>query len=229
MSPRHCDVFDLGCIEYSEAQRLQERLVAARRAGDVPDTLLLVEHPPVVTVGRTAAEIDAELSRGALEATGVPVYSVSRGGRATWHGPGQVVGYPILDLRAHRTDLHWYLRALEDVIIRALRDTGHRAGRVDGLTGVWSDGRKVASIGIAVRGWVTWHGFAVNRDCDPAAWQLIDPCGLRPGQMASLAELPGATPSREELQEALVAAFEDVFGLTARRRDRMELFRQPAF
>ncbi|MGC9318096.1 MAG: lipoyl(octanoyl) transferase LipB, partial [Armatimonadota bacterium] len=225
MSVGECDVFELGYIEYREAERLQERLVAARRAGDTPDTLLLLEHPAVVTIGRTADDAHAGLSRRALTAAGVPVHSVSRGGRATWHGPGQVVGYPIVDLRAYRTDLHWYLRALEEVIVRALRGAGYRASRVEGLTGVWSNGRKVASIGIAVRGWVTWHGFAVNRDCDPAAWRLIDPCGLPPEQMASLAELPGATPSRAELQEALVAAFEEVLGVTARRRDRTELFR----
>lgn len=213
MSARTCLVCDLGRMEYGRAERLQERLVAARRAGELPDTLLFVEHYPVVTVGGSAGDVAAELEVAAARAAGVPVHRVSRGGRATWHGPGQIVGYPIIDLRAHRTDLHWYLRALEDVLIDALGAVGIAAGRVEGLTGVWVGERKVASIGIAVRGWVTWHGFALNLDCDPAVWRLLQPCGLTPEAMASLAELSDVSPTRAEMIAALTRGFAAHFAL----------------
>lgn len=215
MSARACLVCDLGRMEYGRAERLQERLVAARRAGEIADTLLFVEHDPVVTVGGAADDAAAELEVAVARAAGVPVHRVARGGRATWHGPGQVVGYPIIDLRAHRTDLHWYLRALEDVLIDALGEVGIAARRVERLTGVWVGERKVASIGIGVRGWVTWHGFALNLDCDPAVWRLLQPCGLAPEAMASLAELTAEPPTRTELTAALTRSFARHFGLSA--------------
>ncbi|MGD9498697.1 MAG: lipoyl(octanoyl) transferase LipB [Armatimonadota bacterium] len=205
MSERRCEVCDLGRVRYELVERLQLQLVAARRAGLAPDRLLLCEHEPVVTAG--AASDQAELAglRARLGAAGIPLRRVSRGGRATWHGPGQIVGYPILDLRAHRPDLHWYLRSLEGAIIDALGAVGYPAQRCDGFTGVWVSGRKVASIGIAVRGWVTYHGFALNLQCDPTVWQLLRPCGLAPEQMASLAAL-GEVPARASVVAALLDA-----------------------
>lgn len=229
MSARVCEVYDLGRVGYAEAEAAQERLVALARGGGEPDRLVIVEHPPVVTIGRSSEDPAREVSRAALEAAGIEVHEVSRGGRATYHGPGQVVGYPIFDLRRHRRDLHWYLRALEDALIGALDRCGVRARREEGLTGVWVGERKVASIGVAVRGWVTWHGFALNVDCDAAHWRLIDPCGLRPEQMASLADLPGPTPSRSMVVGAVVEEVGERFGLTVRRRPATELFEGAGF
>lgn len=229
MSERICQIVDLGRMAHAEAEELQERLVAARRAGEAPDTLLLVEHDPVVTIGSAVEDPAAEVSMQLLESAGAQVRPVSRGGRATFHGPGQIVGYPILDLREHRRDLHWYLRALEQVMIGALIDFGYPAGRVEGLTGVWVNDRKVASIGIAVRGWVTWHGFALNVDVDPAWWRMIDPCGLDPERMASLAELGKRAPSREVVCDALVRHLGEVFVLTPHALASTELFAGTGF
>lgn len=222
-------VTDLGRMPHAEAEALQERLVAARRAGETSDTLLLVEHDPVVTIGGAVEDPAAEVSVQLLESAGAQVRRVSRGGRATFHGPGQIVGYPILDLREHRRDLHWYLRSLEQVLIDALGDLGFGAGRVEGLTGVWAGDRKVASIGIAVRGWVTWHGFALNICVDPRWWRMIDPCGLQPEQMASLGEMGGETPSRQAVADAVVHRFGEFFGLSPRTVKQTELFAGLAF
>ncbi|MFO8080698.1 MAG: lipoyl(octanoyl) transferase LipB [Armatimonadota bacterium] len=222
-------VTDLGRMGHAEAERLQERLVETRRAGRVPDTLLLVEHDPVVTIGSAVEEGAAEVSAQLLESAGAEMRQVSRGGRATFHGPGQIVGYPILDLRQHRRDLHWYLRSLEQVIIDALGDFGLDAGREDGLTGVWAGGRKIASIGIAVRGWVTWHGFALNLDVDAHWWRMIDPCGLRPDQMGSLSDLMTSCPSRESFCDALARQLGHVFDLRVQKIVTTELFEESAF
>lgn len=222
-------VTDLGRMGHAEAERLQEWLVEERRAGRAPDTLLLVEHDPVVTIGSAVEEAAAEVSAQLLESAGAEVRQVSRGGRATFHGPGQIVGYPILDLRQHRRDLHWYLRSLEQVIIDALGDFGMDADREEGLTGVWSGGRKVASIGIAVRGWVTWHGFALNLDVDARWWRMIDPCGLRPEQMGSLSDLTTPCPSRASLCNTLAGRLADVFDLRVQKIVRTELFEESAF
>ncbi len=224
-----CEVVDLGHLGHAEAERLQERLVDMRRAGEATDTLLLVEHDPVVTVGRSVEDATAEVATQLLESAGAQIRQVKRGGRATFHGPGQVVGYPILDLREHKRDLHWYLRALESVIIRALDHLDLTARRVDGLTGVWVGDRKVASIGIAVRGWVTWHGFALNVDVEPRWWQMIDPCGLRPEQMASLTELSDGEITADAAKSALVDEFAGVFGLEMRETYRSELFERLTF
>ncbi len=229
MGDRICRVLDLGRLEYAEAERLQERLVEARRAGEVPDTLLLVEHEPVVTLGSGSSDAGEGLKPKLINSAGVEVRRVSRGGRATFHGPGQLVGYPILDLRHHLQDLHWYLRSLEQVLIDALAQVGCNAERKDGLTGVWIRDRKVASIGIAVRGWITWHGFALNLDCDRQWWRLLDPCGLSAGRMASLTELCTQAPSREAVAESVVQRFGEVFRLNVVESDRTELFRASTF
>jgi len=229
VSERICQVVELGRMAHAEAERLQERLLAQVRSGEAPDTLLLVEHDPVVTIGRAVEDPAGEVAAKLLEAAGAEVRHVTRGGRATFHGPGQIVGYPIVDLRRHRRDLHWFLRSLEQVIIDALGEVGYTGERVEGLTGVWVDGRKIASIGIAVRGWVTWHGFALNLDVEPSWWRMIDPCGLRPEQMGSLAELDGPTPSRKAMADALVAHFGEVFDLSASLLAPVELFAQLAF
>jgi lipoate-protein ligase B len=184
----------LGRVAYDEALALQERLRDARLAGEIPDTLLLLEHPDVITLGTGASGAFVRLSEPELERQGYAVRRTNRGGEVTWHGPGQLVGYPIVDLGARGRDLHRYLRALEDVLIGALADLGVPALRRDGYTGVWLDARrKIASIGVGVRRWVTMHGFALNVCCDLARFDAIVPCGIADVRMARLCDLvPGA-------------------------------------
>jgi lipoyl(octanoyl) transferase len=175
-----------GLVDYADATAWQERLVARRIAGG-PDTLLLLEHPPVYTLGRGADERHL----GSAVAGTVPVVRAHRGGQVTYHGPGQLVGYPILGLRGLRTDIRWYLRMLEAALIAALAEWNIEGGRVDGQTGVWVRGRKIASIGVAVRRWVTWHGFALNVGHDLGGFARITPCGLTGVEMTSIAREGG--------------------------------------
>jgi lipoate-protein ligase B len=186
-------VVELGRRRYGEVLLLQRALVE-RRLEDRsrPDLLLLVEHEPVVTLGRGTRASSLPVPPAALERGGLEVFEVERGGDVTWHGPGQLVGYPVLDLEQLRPDLHWYLRQLEASLVRALEALGVAAGVRNGLTGVWSNGRKIASIGIHVRRWVTCHGFALNVTTDPAAFGGIVPCGIPGVEMTSVArELGG--------------------------------------
>ena len=197
-----------GRVPYDAATRWQEALVERRLAGDGPDALLLLEHPAVYTLGRGADP--RFLGRGADG--DVPVVRSSRGGQVTWHGPGQLVGYPILDLRGHRQDVRWYVREVEQVLIDALGTLGIDAGRVDGLPGVWVDGaRKIASVGIAIRRWVTWHGFALNVSCDLGDFAAITPCGIDGVQMTSVA-LEGGTSDMDGVTAVVLAAFAARFG-----------------
>ncbi len=198
-------VRDEGLLDYRAAHILQQELLSARRAGGIPDTLLLCEHPRVITLGRSS-KADA-----VLDPT-VPVVEIERGGQATYHAPGQLVGYPIVHLDERGRDLRRYLRELEGVLIAALEDLGVASFRREGLTGVWTDRGKIASIGIAVRRWVSWHGFALNLDNDPAEFACIRPCGLTAADMTSLRALRGAGPWLEAGKAAVVARFRDVFG-----------------
>jgi lipoyl(octanoyl) transferase len=176
-----------GRIAYEDALAWQEALVARRLVGP-PDALLLLEHPPVYTLGQGA---DPRYL-GAAADGGVPIFRVGRGGQVTWHGPGQLVGYPVLGLRDLRPDLHWYLRALEQALIDALVVLGIRAGRIVGRTGVWVDGRrKIASIGVGLRRWVTRHGFALNVGEDLSGFDPITPCGIEGVEMTSVAREGG--------------------------------------
>jgi lipoate-protein ligase B len=175
-----------GSVDYADAAAWQERLVARRIAGG-PDALLLLEHPPVYTLGRGADERHL----GSAAAADVPVVRAHRGGQVTYHGPGQLVGYPILGLRGLRTDIRWYLRMLEATLIAALAEWGIEGARVEGQTGVWVRGRKIASIGVAVRRWVTWHGFALNVGHDLSGFARITPCGLTGVEMTSVAREGG--------------------------------------
>lgn len=187
----------IGRTRYADAHALQQQLLAARLAGMAGDTLLLTEHESVVTLGRGSP-------RGAQGNTALPVVEVERGGEATWHGPGQVVAYPIVLLPEGRRDLHRYLRDLEEVVIGALSDFGVEGTRVEGKTGVWTGGLKVCSIGVAVRRWVTWHGLALNVDNDLADFRAFAPCGLDPNVMTRLVDhAPKATMG--SVERALVA------------------------
>jgi lipoate-protein ligase B len=178
------------------------------------DVLLLVEHEPVVTLGRGTRATSLPLAPAELERRGLTVAEVERGGDVTYHGPGQLVGYPILDLREHREDLHWYLRQLEAALIAALDELGVAAERSPGLTGVWTRGRKIASLGIHVKQWVTFHGFALNVSTDLRAFELIVPCGIPDVIMTSVARERGeASPAlwddtRRALLDAFAAHFE---------------------
>ena len=180
-------VHDLGRREYAEVLELQRSLCRQRIAGEVADDiLLLVEHEPVVTLGRGARTASLPLTTSELERRGVAVFEVERGGDVTFHGPGQLVGYPIIDLNRHKQDLHWYLRRLEQGLISGLATLGVEAGVNPGLTGVWTRGRKLASIGIHVKQWVTFHGFALNVHTDLSYFDLIVPCGIKDVVMTSV-------------------------------------------
>jgi lipoyl(octanoyl) transferase len=208
---------DLGRRPYGEVLELQRDLRRRRIEGALgEDVLLLVEHPPVITLGRGTRPSSLPLAPTELERRGVEVFEVERGGDVTFHGPGQLVGYPILDLREHRQDLHWYLRSLEDVLIQALGGLDIEADRNPGLTGVWTAGRKIASIGIHVKQWVTLHGFALNVTTDLDPFDLIVPCGIRQVVMTSVAaELLRADSEAlmAEVRERVVGSFCEVFGL----------------
>jgi lipoyl(octanoyl) transferase len=216
---RRLVVSDLGTRPYDEVLELQRTLCRRRMAGESgEDVLLLVEHEPVVTLGRGTRPGSVRLPAGALSTRGVGVVEVERGGDATFHGPGQLVGYPVLDLREHREDLHWYLRQLEGVLITALAELGVPGERNPGLTGVWTRGRKIASIGIHVKQWVTFHGFALNVTTDLRGFDLIVPCGIDGVVMTSVAAELGRTDPAglpAQAREAIVAAFVATFGYEA--------------
>jgi lipoyl(octanoyl) transferase len=229
-------VCDLGTRSYEDALALQRAVARARISGAFSeDLLLLVEHPPVVTLGRSSKERNLLASPALLANRGVELFEVERGGDVTFHGPGQLVGYPIIDLKRHKQDLHWYLRQVEEALIRALAPFGIAGERNVGYTGVWSGGRKLASIGVHARDWVTWHGFALNVTTDLAYFDLIVPCGIAEVQMSSIAaELARAgdvVPSGDlaALTRArAAAAFGEVFSLDAVDLDPAELERVAA-
>jgi lipoyl(octanoyl) transferase len=200
----HC--FDLGCVEYTCALAMQEELLHQRceRVGE--DTLLLVEHPPVFTLGRGAEE------KNLLTPGEVPVHRVSRGGEVTFHGPGQLVGYPLVDLTNHRRDVHLYLRGLEAVLIEVLAACGIAAHRETGKTGVWVNQKKIASIGVGVRRWVTYHGFALNVTTDLSYFADIVPCGLVGVRMTSMAELLNTPLDMASIKSLVAATFARSFG-----------------
>jgi lipoyl(octanoyl) transferase len=204
-------VHDLGRRGYGEVLELQRELCRQRIAGDVTeDLLLLVEHDPVVTLGRGTRPGSLPSSPEALQRRGIDVFEVERGGDVTFHGPGQLVGYPIVDLRHHREDLHWYLRRLEAGLIDALDRLGIEAGPNPGLTGVWTRGRKIASIGIHVKQWVTFHGFALNVSTDLGYFDLIVPCGIRDVTMTSVAQELGRGDSATLGDEARRAVIDGI-------------------
>jgi lipoyl(octanoyl) transferase len=207
---RKCELHDLGRIEYGQALELQRELVEKRKQGLIPDQFLILEHPHVITLGRNGRLENLLAGPEALRRAGISFYPTDRGGDITYHGPGQVVGYPILDLREWKRDVVEYVRAIEQVLIDALADFGVAAGRLAGRTGVWVEGRKIAAIGVHVSRWVTSHGFALNVSTDLSYFQYIVPCGLA-APVTSMAEL-GAAASRAEVIAALSRSFAGVFG-----------------
>ncbi len=213
---RELEVVGLGRVPYAEALELQRRLASERiEKRRKNDLLLLVEHPPVVTLGRGFHPEHLSTPRAALEAKGIEVHEIERGGDVTFHGPGQLVGYPIFDLTEHRTDLHWFLRQLEQALIVALEQLGIAARRRERYTGVWVQDRKIASIGIHVRQWVTWHGFALNVTTDLSYFDLIVPCGIPGVRMTSVhRELGERAPQNlwARALDSVVLGFAQVFG-----------------
>lgn len=219
-------VVDLGTLAYGDALDYQRAVARARIAGTVPqDVLLLVEHPPVVTLGRSTKAGHLLASPALLASRGVALFEVERGGDVTFHGPGQLVGYPIVDLTRHRQDLHWYLRTVEQILIDAVAALGIAAGRVAGYTGVWvGDGsRKLASIGVHARDWVTRHGFALNVSTDLSYFDLMVPCGIAEVEMTSLTRELGRSVSLSEAAVHVVASAASVLDLTPRAVPRDEL------
>jgi lipoate-protein ligase B len=209
-----------GLTDYTRALTLQRDLARARVDGAIAeDLLILLEHPRVITLGRGAKEANIVTSAESLRAGGVEVHEIERGGDVTYHGPGQLVGYPIIDLTRHRQDLHWYLRQLEEVLIRALAGYGIGGSRVPGYTGVWVENRKIASIGVHVTRWVTYHGFALNVSTDLADFGLIVPCGIDAVQMTSVSEESGRSVGVEEAAERVAASFGEVFDVVMEPAD----------
>jgi len=211
-------VQSLGLVQYARALEMQREIARQRVAGTLEqDVLLLLEHPPVVTMGRSAKENHLLASAELLAARGVERFEVERGGDVTFHGPGQLVGYPIVDLKRHKRDLHWYLRQVEEALIRALAVVDIPAERNPGYTGVWTKGRKIASIGVHARDWVTWHGFALNVSTDLSYFDLMVPCGIQSVTMTSVdKEIGTGVAPLEQISGLVARSFAEVFELDPR-------------
>ncbi len=214
---RVLEVRRLGVVAYDAGVELQDSLVRRRRGGEIPDQLLLLEHPHVITMGSGSDESHVLLDEGERRMVGIDLYRSGRGGDVTYHGPGQLVGYPILDLKPDRKDVHRYIRDLEDALIRAVACLGVEASRVPGLTGVWVGGDKLAAIGVRVSsGWITSHGFALNVSTDLGFFDAIVPCGIRGHGVTSLERLLGGPVDGEAVRAQVVEGICAVFGREAR-------------
>jgi lipoyl(octanoyl) transferase len=210
MEQRQCQLWNLGLIPYLEAWELQRSLVKSRIANpELPDSLLLLEHPPVYTLGQGAT---TDFLKFDPASSPFAVHRIERGGEVTYHCPGQLVGYPILNLRYYQPDLHWYLRQLEKVLIEAIATYGLIAERVPGLTGVWIEGCKVAAIGIKVTRWITFHGFALNINPDLTGFQQIIPCGIGDKPVGSLAQFIPKIDA-VEVRQRVTASFANILGV----------------
>ena len=207
---RSCQVRELGRVDYAAALALQKQLVSERKDGAIPDQLLLLEHPHVITLGRNGRPENLLAGSGVLERAGIAFFPTDRGGDITYHGPGQLVGYPILDLREWKRDVGAYVRAVEQVIIDTLGDFGIIAGRIPKLTGVWVEERKIAAFGVHISRWVTSHGFALNVNTDLRYFQYIVPCGLTK-PVTSMA-VSGARTDVAAVSRILASHFGRVFG-----------------
>src|ERR1700756_820535 len=238
-----CSIVDLGLMRYAEAWELQKRIVAARKAGAIEDVLLFCEHPHVITLGRSGNRAHFLATENVLRQKGVEYFETTRGGDITYHGPGQIVGYPILNLGVIRRDVVWYVRTLEEAMIRATADLGIAARREPGKTGIWVDAQariatqsspsterkeataeKLAAIGVHISRWVTSHGFAYNVATDLRYFEMIVPCGIADRKATSLEKLLGRNVSLAEIKPRLAKHVGEVFGLTIRTAPREELF-----
>jgi lipoyl(octanoyl) transferase len=222
-----CWLVEVGLLPYGPSCDLQREIVAARKAGAIPDVLLLCEHPHVITLGRNGKREHLHAGERLLAQMNVEFHPTDRGGDITYHGPGQIVGYPILDLAQHRRDVLWYVSQLEETMLRATADFGVAAKRVPGCHGVWVDTpsgeEKLAALGVHLSRWVTSHGFAYNVSADLRYFDLIVPCGIRGKRATSLERILGRAVGSEETKQRLVARFAEVFGCQPQPVSREEL------
>ena len=237
MAARDLLVVRYGRRPWTEILAVQRAAARARIEGTLAnDLLILCEHPPTITLGRAFKRENLTASQSLLDARGVEVHEAERGGDVTFHGPGQLVAYPIVDLAVHKPDLHWYLRMLEEACIRVCDTFGIDAGRQKGQTGVWVDGRKIASIGVHARQWVTWHGFALNVTTDLSFFDLMVPCGIPDVRMTSVAaELVGRGEPVEEslnrqVEDATIRVMSEILDLAVDELspEALELFLAPS-
>ena len=223
-----CLVTDLGLISYADASALQQRLAAARKAGAIDDVFLLCEHPHVITLGRNASRANLLASENVLRQKGVELHSTNRGGDITYHGPGQIVGYPIVNLANIKRDVGWYVRTLEETMIRTSGDFGVTSYRVPGKTGIWVHAgdteEKLAAIGVHISRWVTSHGFAYNVSTDLRYFDLIVPCGIADRKATSLEKLLSRSVALDEVKPRLTHHLSDLFSLAPRPASREQLF-----
>ena len=209
---RPLEVRRLGVVSYAASLEMQKALIEERRADRLPDLLLLLQHPPVITLGvRRDSRSHIVASGDRLAQLGIEVHDTGRGGDVTYHGPGQVVGYPILNLRPDRCDVHRYVRDIEEVMIRVCADYGVDAGRLEGLTGTWVGAEKIGAIGIRISRWITSHGFALNVATDLNHFQLIVPCGIPDRGVTSIEKATGRNVPATEVEERVIHHFADVF------------------
>ena len=206
-----CSVYQLGLIKYSEAYRLQTALVRRRLDGEITNTLLLLEHPPAVTVGKFGRLENVLASQAQLEEEGVSLFFTDRGGDVTYHGPGQLVGYPILDLRKGGRDIRRYIHDLEEVLIRTLNDFSLKAYRDESHPGVWINNEEIAAIGLSIKRWITMHGFALNVNPELKHFSLIKPCGLSDRKATSISSILSREIPMEEVIDRLITHFSSVF------------------
>lgn len=207
------EVRRLGVVPYADALAMQRALVEERRADRIPDLLILLQHPPVITLGvkGDGGRSNIVAPEAYLASLGIGVFETGRGGDVTYHGPGQIVGYPIIDLRPDRQDVHRYVRDIEDVMIRVCADYGIAAGRVEGLTGTWVGPEKIGAIGVRISRWITSHGFAFNVSTNLDHFRLIVPCGIGDRGVTSLEKLTGRSVPIEEAEDAFIRHFAAVF------------------
>jgi lipoate-protein ligase B len=206
-----CIVLKLGLMEYQEAYKLQRILHHQRVEGKISDVLLLLEHPPTITIGKSGTLDNVLVSRERLAQQGISLFFIERGGDVTYHGPGQLVGYPILDLRERRKDLHRYVYNLEEVILQTLRDFSIDADRDEGHPGVWVKEEEIAAIGLSLRRWVSMHGFALNVNIDLEHFSFINPCGFSDRRATSMSKILGSHVPMQEATNSLISHFYDVF------------------
>jgi len=215
---RRCIVVDLGVMGF-RAARSKQKEAADSPDRAVSDVLYLAEHPPVITIGRSGDRRNVLVAQDELRARGIDLIETDRGGDVTYHGPGQLVAYPILNLNKHRRDVGWYLRSLEEVILRTLDDAGIQARRIRGYTGVWVEDKKIAAIGIGVRRWITFHGVALNIDPCLDHFALITPCGIQDKGVTSIRAVLGRNVPKEKVVEHFLCRFGEVFDVDIVRID----------
>ena len=206
-----CNVLDIGLKDYMEVYDLQKKILSERIKGEIPDTLILTEHPPTFTIGRKGGRGNILVSNEVLKKNGIKVYEIDRGGDITYHGPGQIVGYLIINLTEWNKDIHLYLRSLEEVIIRFLSHFKIMADRINDYTGVWVGDCKIAAIGIGVSKWTTFHGFCININPDKKHFKMITPCGIKDKSVTSLDELTGETTDMQKAKQVLITEFGNCF------------------